>query len=305
MKQKVPKTSPLRMSDSNGPSQKLEESGAMDLTGRIMVVAIIVLFVVSAFVVILHLYSKWYWRRVTQGGTNITRRRRMDFAAGHQELIAPADLRNGLDPSFLKTIPVILFSPQDFKDGLECSVCLSEVSEGENTRLLPKCNHGFHVECIDMWFQSHSTCPICRNSVLNSNPTSPELTQGITHNTPEVNYSSAAGEVSTEALSFPTNVLYWGNEAQVRTLASCLEDDGGVTSSQQVSTSSLVISTNARDAHLVIEIPRQMNEEDDQKSPVQSRLRSLKKLLNRDRKINPSSPSSTVDVEQAAGRSQT
>ncbi|KAL8098784.1 hypothetical protein AgCh_031487 [Apium graveolens] len=289
------------MSDSNVSTQKLVESGAMDLTGRIMVVAIIVLFVVSASVVILHLYSKWYWRRVTQGGTNITRRRRMDFAAGHQEVTAPADLRNGLDPSFLKTIPVILFSPQDFKDGLECSVCLSEVSEGENTRLLPKCNHGFHVECIDMWFQSHSTCPICRNSVVNSNPTSPELSQGITHNTPEVEYSSDAGRVSTEALSFPTNVLYGGNE-QVRTLASCLEEDGGVTSSQQISTSSLVTSNVA---HLVIEIPRQMNEEEDQKSPVQSRLTSLKKLLNRDRKINPSSPSSTVDVEQAAARSQT
>ncbi|KAL1811391.1 hypothetical protein DCAR_0623523 [Daucus carota subsp. sativus] len=296
------------MSSSNTTAQKLEESGAMDLTGRIMVVAIIVLFLVSAFVVILHLYAKWYWRRVTQDGTNITRRRRMDFAAGHNEVASSTDLRNGLDPSFLKTIPVVLFSPRDFKDGLECSVCLSEVLEGERTRLLPKCNHGFHVECIDMWFQSHSTCPICRNSVLNSNPTSPELPQGIMHNTPEVEFPSDAGRVSTEALSFPTNVLYWGNEAQVRTLASCLEDDGGVTSSQHVSSSSLAFRNggdDTNDAHLVIEIPRQINEEEDQKSPLQTRLRSLKKLLNRDRKVNPSSPSSTIDVEQAARTSHT
>lgn len=296
------------MSNSVTQSQKLEESGAMDLTGRIMVVAIIVLFLVSVFAITLHLYAKWYWRRVTQDGTNIIRRRRMDFAAGHRELTTSTDLSSGLDPSFLKNMPVILFSPREFKDGLECSVCLSEVSEGESTRLLPKCNHGFHVECIDMWFQSHSTCPVCRNSVLNYNPASPELAQGITHNTPEVQYSSDAGGVPAEALSFPTNVLYWGNEVQVRTLASCLEDDGGVTSSQQVFSSSQVINSSSEDignAHLVIEIPRQINEEEDQKSPEQSRLRSLKKLLSRDRKINPSTPSIIVDVEQTPGRSQT
>jgi hypothetical protein len=32
-------------------------------------------------------------------------------------------------------------------------------------RLLPKCNHSFHINCIDMWFHSHSTCPICRSPV--------------------------------------------------------------------------------------------------------------------------------------------
>ena len=29
-------------------------------------------------------------------------------------------------------------------------------------KLLPNCKHMFHVECIDMWLNSNTTCPICR-----------------------------------------------------------------------------------------------------------------------------------------------
>lgn len=281
------------MGDSTEPSNKLEESAVVEITGRIMVIAIIVLFVVVVFVVFLHLYAKWYWRRVRQDGDNTTRRRRrLDFAAGHRELAAVTALRHGLHPSVLQSIPAIKFSPQDFKDGLECSVCLSEVSEGEKARLLPKCNHGFHVECIDMWFQSHSTCPLCRNPVSST----PESMQEITHNTPAVD--SGLG-VSSESLNFPTNVLFWGDETRVSTLGSCLED-GHQSVGMSSSSSSTSVSTSSNmssDGHLVIDIPRQINEEeDDQKSPAPTRLRSLKRLLSRDRKINPSSPTN-VDVE--------
>ncbi|KAH0465904.1 hypothetical protein IEQ34_006007 [Dendrobium chrysotoxum] len=43
-----------------------------------------------------------------------------------------------------------------------CAVCLSEFADGENIRLLPECKHCFHVNCIDKWLQSHSSCPVCR-----------------------------------------------------------------------------------------------------------------------------------------------
>uniref|UniRef100_A0A5B7BPM3 RING-type domain-containing protein n=1 Tax=Davidia involucrata TaxID=16924 RepID=A0A5B7BPM3_DAVIN len=48
---------------------------------------------------------------------------------------------------------------------LECVVCLCQVSRGEIYRLLPNCNHSFHVHCIDSWLQAHSTCPLCRTHV--------------------------------------------------------------------------------------------------------------------------------------------
>ncbi|XP_062221211.1 RING-H2 finger protein ATL72-like [Phragmites australis] len=46
-----------------------------------------------------------------------------------------------------------------------CAVCLEEIESGEMVRQLPACRHLFHVECIDMWLHSHSTCPLCRCDV--------------------------------------------------------------------------------------------------------------------------------------------
>ncbi|GJN29437.1 hypothetical protein PR202_gb17663 [Eleusine coracana subsp. coracana] len=36
----------------------------------------------------------------------------------------------------------------------------------DKLRLLPTCGHAFHVPCIDAWLLSHSTCPLCRGSIL-------------------------------------------------------------------------------------------------------------------------------------------
>lgn len=56
---------------------------------------------------------------------------------------------------------------------LECAVCLSEFVKNETGRVLPECNHGFHLECIDMWFLSNSTCPLCRAPVQLSSGSDP------------------------------------------------------------------------------------------------------------------------------------
>ncbi|TVU08690.1 hypothetical protein EJB05_42101, partial [Eragrostis curvula] len=44
----------------------------------------------------------------------------------------------------------------------ECAVCLEALRGGEKARRLPACAHAFHVGCIDMWLDSHATCPVCR-----------------------------------------------------------------------------------------------------------------------------------------------
>ncbi|KAL5217687.1 hypothetical protein ABZP36_018371 [Zizania latifolia] len=49
---------------------------------------------------------------------------------------------------------------------VECAVCLAEVRDGERGRLLPRCGHRFHVECIDRWFRANSTCPLCRAAAV-------------------------------------------------------------------------------------------------------------------------------------------
>ncbi|KAK7832574.1 ring-h2 finger protein atl60 [Quercus suber] len=65
-------------------------------------------------------------------------------------------------------LPMFTFhhSSSGNKDVFYCVVCLHEVVDGERFRKLPKCNHCFHVNCIDIWLESNSTCPLCRNQYL-------------------------------------------------------------------------------------------------------------------------------------------
>ncbi|XVF53241.1 hypothetical protein PTKIN_Ptkin05aG0083900 [Pterospermum kingtungense] len=60
----------------------------------------------------------------------------------------------------------------------ECAICLSEFVEGEGIQVLAKCKHGYHVQCIQQWLSSHSSCPTCRCSCLSPfpSPSSEETT---------------------------------------------------------------------------------------------------------------------------------
>ncbi|KAA8538128.1 hypothetical protein F0562_027736 [Nyssa sinensis] len=73
----------------------------------------------------------------------------------------------GLQPSTINSITVFRYKKSDrLIEGTECSVCLSEFQEDETLRLLPKCNHAFHIPCIDTWLRSHTNCPLCRASIV-------------------------------------------------------------------------------------------------------------------------------------------
>nr|XP_009772864.1 PREDICTED: RING-H2 finger protein ATL72-like isoform X2 [Nicotiana sylvestris]XP_016477611.1 PREDICTED: RING-H2 finger protein ATL72-like [Nicotiana tabacum] len=74
---------------------------------------------------------------------------------------------NGLDKGELKKIAVMVYEPgmRTFS-ATDCPICLGEFEQGEKLRMLPRCNHGFHVKCIDEWFSSHSSCPTCRQPLV-------------------------------------------------------------------------------------------------------------------------------------------
>ncbi|GAB4838186.1 hypothetical protein Ancab_027715 [Ancistrocladus abbreviatus] len=73
----------------------------------------------------------------------------------------------GVYQSFIDTLPVFLYKAIiGLKDPFDCAVCLCEFEPEDKLRLLPKCSHAFHMECIDTWLLSHSTCPLCRASLL-------------------------------------------------------------------------------------------------------------------------------------------
>ena len=48
-----------------------------------------------------------------------------------------------------------------------CSICIDDFEDGEKIRILPKCRHGFHLECIKPWLiERQGCCPLCKTPVL-------------------------------------------------------------------------------------------------------------------------------------------
>ncbi|XP_057744556.1 RING-H2 finger protein ATL60-like [Arachis stenosperma] len=313
------------MSTKSDSGNILNNSDAIVISGKIMVAVVILLSLVFVFVFMLHLYSKFSMWRVQQETSipspQIRRRHRhrrhrhLVFALA-EDAILHGTQNVGLDPSVLKSIPVLVFQPHEFKEDLECAVCISELVEGEKFRALPHCNHGFHVDCIDMWFQSHSTCPLCRTLVTEKlsklNNSTPSVRENVTENSESSSEAENPADVNTndESSNFPTHVLVWGDQTQFSHTTEdphCSSSSGSCSSSSESgSDSSTSSSSNGRNNNgvLVIDIPNdEVTPEDDDEmkssSPMVARLRSIKKLLSRDKKsTSPCSPNS-FDVEQA------
>ncbi|KAK4476916.1 hypothetical protein RD792_016082 [Penstemon davidsonii] len=86
----------------------------------------------------------------------------------------------GLQPSVISAITIVKYKKgEGIIEGTDCSVCLNEFQEEETLRLLPKCNHAFHIPCIDTWLTSHTNCPLCRAGIIINSTT-------LTSNTEEV-----------------------------------------------------------------------------------------------------------------------
>ncbi|XP_051135018.1 RING-H2 finger protein ATL3-like [Andrographis paniculata] len=281
------------------------DAGMIEVTGKAVVAAIVILLFLVVFFFCLHFYATWccYHRSSISTATARRRRRRFDFAGGHQEITILSALRRGLDPSVLKTLPILVFDPEEFKDGLECAVCLCEVSHGEKARVLPKCNHGFHVDCIDMWFQSHSSCPLCRSPVTANHSlpnigaeSAPPLQTTLQASLPTAGDNSGTDFLAQEVPNFPTNVLVWGRETEVSTFGPSAEESHQENAAAEPSSSS---STDGVPS-VIIDIQRQTNEDEEQNSSVPTRLRSLKRLLSGNRRVNPSSGRKMDQLEQGS-----
>ncbi|XP_010939844.1 RING-H2 finger protein ATL3 [Elaeis guineensis] len=253
-------------------------------TTEIMVAAVIVIFMAFLFVFFFYLRAKRYW-----GANPTLGRSRLAFA---DEAAVP---QRALDLATVKALPSLVFRPEEFKEGLECAVCLSELSEGDEARFLPNCKHGFHLECIDMWLHSHSTCPLCRCPlVAELSSENADSAVELAEVSP-VEAALAAGR-SPEPPIFPTNVLFPGFQDQVNTGGSATPAAAVAAVSCGESSSCVASSSGKPEGVLVIEIPRQAMEGyqsplsplpssrlplDEIKSPASARLRSLRWLLSR------------------------
>ncbi|GLJ39075.1 hypothetical protein SUGI_0796540 [Cryptomeria japonica] len=89
------------------------------------------------------------------------------FWRSHESQTAASLPNTGLKKKSIKSLPFIVYSKlRPEIQGRECPICLTDFMNGERVRVLPNCEHSFHMECVDKWFVSHSSCPTCRHCLL-------------------------------------------------------------------------------------------------------------------------------------------
>lgn len=153
------------MENDVDPRRSYSDNKGYALSGRIMLSSIVILFFVIILMVCLHLYARWYLVQARHRHVRRHRRRRTHFVFYVDSTNPSTTSSRGLDSSVLKSLPLFVYSSKTHADAVDCAVCLSEFEDNEFGRVLPGCNHRFHIGCIDMWFHSHSTCPLCRTPV--------------------------------------------------------------------------------------------------------------------------------------------
>ncbi|GMY28801.1 RING-H2 finger protein ATL11-like [Fagus crenata] len=146
---------------SNTGQQPPDPMGGLTLDRRmawIMVVLVSVFFVLG----FLSVYTRQCADRRIRG--------RLDLAVAVGGSGRRSRRARGLDADVIDTFPTFVYSTvkglKIGKGSLECAVCLNEFEDDETLRLLPKCSHVFHTDCIDAWLASHTTCPVCRANLV-------------------------------------------------------------------------------------------------------------------------------------------
>ncbi|XP_057862400.1 uncharacterized protein LOC131070774 isoform X2 [Cryptomeria japonica] len=88
------------------------------------------------------------------------------FWRSHEGQTAASLANTWLKKKSIKSLPFIVCSKlRPDIQGMECPICLTDFMHRERVRVLPSCEHSFHMDCVDKWLLSHS-CPTCRHCLL-------------------------------------------------------------------------------------------------------------------------------------------
>ncbi|KAF2325342.1 hypothetical protein P3X46_003404 [Hevea brasiliensis] len=150
----------------NSDYQKQSSSG--NKISPALLFIIVILAVIFFICGLLHLLARFLIKHRSSSVSESDRHPEMSgsdaFQRQLQQLFHLHD--SGLDQAFIDALPVFLYKEiMGLKEPFDCAVCLSEFSEEDKLRLLPACSHAFHIDCIDTWLLSNSTCPLCRRTL--------------------------------------------------------------------------------------------------------------------------------------------
>ncbi|KAK4780804.1 hypothetical protein SAY87_016910 [Trapa incisa] len=168
----MPSSPPPLTSNGGFEAPPAPSSSGSKISPAILLV-IIVLAVVFFLLGLIHLFMRYLVRRRSPPDSEVNRHD--DEVSGGseafqrqlQQLFHLHD--SGLDQAFIDALPVFLYKEiMGLKEPFDCAVCLCEFSDKDKLRLLPLCSHAFHIDCIDSWLLSNSTCPLCRGSLYSN-----------------------------------------------------------------------------------------------------------------------------------------
>ncbi|CAH8314225.1 unnamed protein product [Eruca vesicaria subsp. sativa] len=115
----------------------------------------------------------------------------LPVSSTHQPSHLPSVCLIDVKVELKEKLHVVLFNEELETNDSLCCVCLGEFELKEELVEMPSCKHIFHLDCIQLWLYSHTTCPLCRSSVFisltktsiddgnNDYPDSPQTTSPV------------------------------------------------------------------------------------------------------------------------------
>ena len=67
-----------------------------------------------------------------------------------------------LTPKYPKKVSSITIYFINIKNNNLCGICLEK--SNKNTRIKTRCNHSYHIFCIEKWCNDVNNCPLCRTN---------------------------------------------------------------------------------------------------------------------------------------------
>lgn len=92
--------------------------------------------------------------------SNFSRQGTIGIPYTYEQLVTLEDVQVGLNTKDLVRNSKISLNENSFL----CSIC--QDNDEVIIRIL-KCNHYFHITCIDKWLSNNKTCPVCRYNLEN------------------------------------------------------------------------------------------------------------------------------------------
>jgi hypothetical protein len=116
---------------------------------------------------------------------------------------------HGISEQMLQSIRSNATNIENEENVTQCSVCLENINVGDSCVTL-RCNHKFHLHCIERWCQTHNTCPMCRNEIEQQEAQNTQRTQ--TQRIIVNNISHVQMTIAYEGISFNT---FWSSTSTI------------------------------------------------------------------------------------------